>query len=224
MECTQALPQLSPSALPTPSSASRLLNLPAEIRIMILTRVLAGSGTAQLKVAWGQHQRWMGKNKWQEHRGWHISGSLDQHSAQILRVSRQIFQEGSLVLYGCNKFDLTQTFRLPRATYCSPGPIVKRAIGGANLKIIRHIAVGVSVKLPAVFSAFRGLQSMEIYINYRPSTHAMLEELGGGEFQEKVARMLSPRMNLAESLRGNIDIVFKLRVDVWHLLRGWERV
>jgi hypothetical protein len=86
------------------------------------------------------------------------------------------------------------------------------------------MAVGASVKLPAVFAAFRGLQSMELYINYRPSTPAMLEEVGGVEFQEKVAQILSPTMNLAESLRGNIDVVFKLRVDVWHLLRGWERV
>jgi hypothetical protein len=224
MESTQASPQPSPSAPPTPPSASRLLNLPAEIRIMILTRVLAGSGTARLQVAWGQHQRWLGKNKWQEHRGWHISGSLDQHSAQILQVSRQIFQEGSLILYGCNKFDLTQTARLPWATYCSPGPIVKRAIGGANLKIIRHMAVGVNVKLPAVFAGFQGLQNVELCVNYRPSTHVMLEELEVGEFQEVVTRMLSPRTNLAGLIRENTGIVFKLRVDVWHLLRGWKRV
>jgi hypothetical protein len=224
MESTQASPQHSRSASPTPSSASRLLNLPAEIRIMILTSVLAGSGTAQLQAAWGKHQRWLGKNKWQEHRGWHISGSLDQHSAQILRVSRQIFQEGSLILYGCNKFDLTQTVRLPRVIYCSPGPIVKRAIGGANLKIIRHIAVGVDVKLPAVFAAFQWLQSMELYVDYRSSNHIMFEELGVDEFQEEVTRMLSPRINLARLLRENIGIAFKLRVDVWHLLRGWERV
>ena len=217
MESTQASPQPSPSAPPTPPSASRLLNLPAEIRIMILTRVLAGSGTAQLQVAWGQHQRWLGKNKWKEHRGWHISRSLDQHSAQILRVSRQIFQEGSLILYGCNKFDLTQTFRLPRATYCSPGPIVKRAIGGANLKIIRHMAIGVGVKLPAVFAAFRGLQSMELYVNYRPPTRVMFEELGVDELQEEITRMLSStsNTNLAELLRENKGIVFKLRGDIW---------
>jgi hypothetical protein len=224
MESTQASPQPPPSALPTPSSASRLLNLPAEIRIMILTRVLAGSGTAQLQATWGQHQRWLSKNKWQGHRGWHISGSLDQHSAQILRVSRQIFQEGSLILYGCNKFDLTQTVRLPRVIYCSPGPIVKRAIGGANLKTIRHIAVGVEARLPAVFAAFQGLQSMELYVDYRSSTHIMLEELGVDEFQEEVTRILSSRMNLARLLRENIGIVFKLRVDVRHLLRGWKRV
>src|SRR5437868_791620 len=148
MAATQTSPQPSPSAPSTLLSASRLLNLPAEIRIMILTMVLAASGTARLQATWGQHQRWMGKNGWREHRGWHISGSLDQHSAQVLRVSRRIFQEGSLILYGCNIFDLTQTTRLPRATYFSPGPIVKRAIGGANLKIIRHIAVGAGARLP----------------------------------------------------------------------------
>src|SRR4051794_18140381 len=98
MESSQNSPQPSPSASPTPSSANRLLNLPAEVRIMILTRVLAGSGTARLQAAWGQHRRWLRKNKWQRYRGWHISGSLDQHSAQILRVSRQIFQERSLIL------------------------------------------------------------------------------------------------------------------------------
>jgi hypothetical protein len=226
MESTQASPQPSVSAPPIPSSASRLLNLPAEIRIMILTRVLAGSGTAQLQVAWGQHQRWMGKNKWQEGRGWHISRSLDQHSAQILRVSRQIFQEGSLILYGCNKFDLTQFFRLPWTTYRSPGLIVKRAIGGANVKIIRHIAVGVVVRLWAVFAAFQGLQSMEIYVNYRPPTRVMFEELGVDEFQKEVRQILSStsNTNLADLLRSNKGIVFKLRGDIWHLLRGREAV
>ena|SRR5947209_1442787 len=125
---------------------------------MILTIVLAGSGTARLRAALSQHQRWLRKNKWQKHRGWYINGSLDQHSAQLLRVSRQIFQEGSLILYGCNKFDLTwTTVGLPRTTYRSPGPIVKRTIGGANLTIIRHMAVGIDIDLSAVFAAFQGL-------------------------------------------------------------------
>jgi hypothetical protein len=224
MECTQTSPQPSSSAPPTLSSASRLLNLPAEVRIMILTMVLAASGTARLQVAWGQHQRWLGKNKWRKHRGWHISGSLDQHSAQILRVSRQVFQEGSLILYGCNKFDLTQTVRLPWATYSSPGPIVKRAVGGANLKIIRHMAVGVGTKLPAIFAAFQGLQSIELYVSYRPNTRIMLEELGVDELREEIIRILSLRTNLAELGRESRGIVFKLRVDVWHLFRKWERV
>jgi hypothetical protein len=224
MEPTQTSPQSSPSAPPTLPSANRLLNLPTEIRIMILTMVLAASGTARLQVARGQHQRWLGKNKWQEHRGWHISGSLDQHSAQILRVSRQICQEGSLILYGCNKFDLTQTLRLPRATRASPGPIVKRAIGGANLKIIRHMAVGVGTRLPTIFATFQGLQSIELCVSYRPSTRVMLEELGVNELQEEVTRIPSLKAKLARLQRENRGIIFKLRVDVWHLLLKWERV
>jgi hypothetical protein len=225
MEPTQTSPQPSPSAPPTLPSANRLLNLPTEIRIMILTMVLAASGTARLQVARGQHQRWLGKNKWQEHRGWHISGSLDQHSAQILRVSRQIFQEGSLILYGCNKFDLTQTFlRLPWATYSSPGPIVKRAIGDANLKIIRHVAVGVGTKLPTVFATFQGLQSIELCVNYRPSTRVMLEKLGVDELQEEITRIPSLRTKLARWRRETRGVIFKLRVDVWHYFWSWARV
>jgi hypothetical protein len=213
MEPTQTTPQPPPSASPTLPSASRLLNLPAEIRITILTMVLAASGTARLQAAWGQHWRWLGKNKWQEHRGWYISGSLDQHSAQVLRVSRQIFQEGSLILYGCNKFDFRQTARLPLAIYSSPSSILKRAIGDANHRAIRHIAVREDVNLPALFATFQGLQSIELYLEYGPRYHVMLEELGVDEFRKELIRILSSKMRISELRRENRGITLKLRLN-----------
>ena len=161
MASHQLLPQAPPrSPSSTPPSTSRLLTLPAEIRSMILTCLLAGSGNAKFQVDFGVHQRWVGKNEWKRADGWHIARSLDQHSAQMLRVSRQVYQEGTPILYGCNRFDLRRTAQGRHPTCDNPTPILKRAIGNRNLHLIRSVALHRTAILPPVVRALRGLQNV----------------------------------------------------------------
>ena len=217
----QSLPDPPPSPSPSSSSASRLLTLPAEIRIMILTMLLAGSGIARLEVDVGPHQRWLAKRRWSGSvDGAHITRSADQHSAQILRVSSQLHQEGLPILYCCNKFDLTQSSirRLSWQTYNSPAPLIKRAIGGANLKLIRHVIVVGQVKLPAFISAFKGLQSLEVRMNMWLSDNPKPEELSAAELQAEVRKGLSDSTNLPKVLREKRDLAVKLDIDVYELL------
>jgi hypothetical protein len=134
------------------SSVCHFLSLPAEIRITILTMLLTVPGLTVLFVDYGEYQRCLGKNKWEESTGWHITKSLKQQSVQILRVSRQ---EGLPIFYMCNKFDISLPYccSIPQSTYQNPIPMLKRAMGNANLKLIRHVVVDNDIKLPALVAA-----------------------------------------------------------------------
>jgi hypothetical protein len=83
------------------------------------------------------HNR-IGEEEWNEATSHRMKPSPCPRSAQILRASRQICQEGLLVLYGCNLFVLTGL--------ClegdDPSSFLINNFGIKNVALIRHIATG----------------------------------------------------------------------------------
>jgi hypothetical protein len=223
MASSQSLPERLSSHAPLHSSTIGLLNLPTEIRMMILTMLLACSGIVKLEACNGPHQRWLAKGRWSETmEGAHITCPGSQLSAQVLRVSRQIFEEGLPILYTCNKFDFTQPsiFTLPYLTYSSPAAVLRRTIGGANIKLIRHVIVPGVVKLPALISALKGLQSIEVRKDIRCGNYLRFEELGAPELQTLVAHKLPDTKGLAKALRQRRDLAVKVSINCYQLHRN----
>jgi hypothetical protein len=184
--------------------------------MMILTMLLACSRIVKLEVSYGPHQRWLAKGRWSETvEGAHITCPSGQHSAQVLRVSRQIFEEGLPILYTCNIFDFTQPsiYNLPHLTYNSPAAVIKRTIGGANLKLIRHMIVLEAVKLPTFISALRGLQSIQIRTEIWVCNFSRLEELGAAEIQTQVTQRLPDVKDLGKALRERRGLTVKLSLS-----------
>ena len=178
-------------------------------------------GLTALFVDYGEYQRCLGKNKWEESTGWHIAKSSKQQSVQILRVSRQIRQEGLPIFYMCNKFDISFSYcyNIPQPTYQNPVPMLKRGMGNANLKLIRHVVVNNDVKLPALVAALKGLQSITMCgVSLHGLVIGKFEEIEVNELQRRITESLpefKTRTALAEILGLNISLrlIIGFRVD-----------
>ena len=164
---------------------------------MILTMLLARSGIAKLVLAKGKHQLWLGQNKWAESEsdGCHLGHSLHQHSGQVLRVSRQVYNEGLPILYGGNKFDFTAANDGRYHHFW--GPMLKNAIGEVNAKLIRHMLVRVAsahVVMQELSPYLPNLQSVELHIRYAsdPGSNRVFETGGAEAFQKAVEKIVAP--------------------------------
>ena len=149
---------------------SNLLNLPVEIRTDIFKWVFASSGEVVLKSLYVPNHKRVSEGEWNETTSRSIKPSTCPRSAQLLRASRQICQEGSLVLYGCNLFVLTGI--------ClegdDPSPFLISNFGTKNVALIRHIAMG---RPPHArnLTPFSALQTLELRLHRSPDNFSQPE-------------------------------------------------
>jgi hypothetical protein len=146
-------------------TSSNLLNLPVEIRMDIFKWVFASSGEVALKSSYVPNHKRVSGGKWNEATSHSMKLSTCPRSAQLLRASRQICQEGSLVLYGCNLFVLTGL--------ClegdDPSPFLIGNFGIKNVALIRHIAMGRPPHAQNL-TPFGALQTLELRLHRSPDS------------------------------------------------------
>lgn len=151
-------------------TSSNFLNLPVEIRTDIFKSVFASSGEVVLKSSYVPNHKRVSEGEWNEATSHSMKLSACPRSAQLLRASRQICQEGSLVLYGYNLFVLTGL--------ClegdDPSPFLISNFGIKNVALIRHIAMG---RPPHArnLTSFGALQTLELRLHRSPDNFSQSE-------------------------------------------------
>jgi len=151
-------------------TSSNLLNLPVEIRTDIFKWVFASSDEVVLKSSYVPDHKCVSEGEWNDATSHSMKPSTCPRSAQLLRASRQICQEGSLVLYGCNLFVLTEL--------ClegdDPSPFLISNFGIKNVALIRHIAMG---RPPHArnLTSFGALQTLELRLHRSPDHFSQSE-------------------------------------------------
>jgi hypothetical protein len=150
--------------------SSNLLDLPAEIRMDIFKWVFASSGEVVLKSSYVPNHKRGSEGEWNEATSHSMKPSPCPRSAQLLRASRQICQEGSLVLYGCNLFVLTGL--------CldgdNPSPFLISNFGVKNVALIRHIAMG-RPPHSRNLTSLGALQTLELRLHRNPDNFSQPE-------------------------------------------------
>lgn len=185
-----------------------LLDLPAEIRTDIFKWVFASSGDVVLKSSYVPDHKCVSEGEWNEATSHSMKPSPCPRSAQFLRASRQICQEGSLVLYGCNLFVLTGL--------ClegdDPSPFLISNFGIKNVALIRHIAMG-RPPHARYLTSLSTLQTLELRLhrnpdNFWPSEAATLPPQDVGAwimakqlFSLRIDDLIQTKRSLTVSLR-----------------------
>jgi hypothetical protein len=150
--------------------SSNFLDLPTEIRTDIFKWVFASSGEVVLKSLYVPDHKRVSEGEWNEATSHSMKPFPCPRSAQLLQASRQICQEGSLVLYGCNLFVLTGL--------ClegdDPSPFLISNFGVKNVALIRHIAMGRPPHSQNLTS-LGALQTLELRLHRNPDNFSQSE-------------------------------------------------
>jgi hypothetical protein len=151
-------------------TSRNLLDLPIEIRTDIFKWVLASSGKIVLRSPYVPNHKHIGEEEWNAVISHSMKLSPSPRSPQLLRASRQVSQEGSFVLYGCNVFVLTGL--------CldgdDPSPFLISNFGIKNVALIRHIVMG---RPPHArnLTSLGALQTLELRLHRNPDGFSQFE-------------------------------------------------
>jgi hypothetical protein len=193
-------------------TTNSLLNLPVEIRTEIFKWVFASPGEVMLKSPYVPYYQRIREGEWNEATGHSMKlSSSCPRSAQLLRVSRQICQEGSLVLYGCNLFVLTGL--------ClegdDPSSFLISNFGIKNVGLIRHIAMGRPPHARNLRS-FGALRTLELRLHRSPDSLSQSEvaALSPQNVEAWIMEKQLFSMRIDEIIRTKRSLTVSLRIAV----------